>query len=123
MKKKKWNKKDLEKFREIILEKRREIQEDLDVMKSSTDDIMQGNTTNAIYSSHMADAGTDQLEREKSFYWINRENNYIQYLNRALTMIDDGSFGICKSCGELISKERLVEVPHTTSCFNCKNKS
>ena len=36
-------------------------------------------------------------------------------------MIEDETFGICNSCSELISKERLEEVPHTTSCFNCKN--
>ena len=37
-------------------------------------------------------------------------------------MIDEGTFGICKSCGEKINPERLLEVPHTTSCFECKNK-
>ena len=49
---------------------------------------MNTDTTNAIYSSHMADAGSDQQEREKAYYWISRENHYLQYLNRALNMID-----------------------------------
>jgi len=40
-----------------------------------------------------------------------------------LDMIKEKSFGICLSCGELINKERLIEVPHTTSCFDCKSKT
>ena len=38
-------------------------------------------------------------------------------------MINDGTFGICKICGEIINEERLIEVPHTTKCFSCKSNS
>ena len=71
----------------------------------------------------MADASTDQQEMEKNYYWMDRENKYIQYLNLALEMIDEGTFGVCTTCGKLIDKERLEEVPHTSSCFNCKSSS
>ena len=71
----------------------------------------------------MADASTDQEEMEKSYYWMDRENKFLQYLNRALEMIEEGTFGICTTCSELISKERLEEVPHTSMCFNCKSKA
>ena len=37
-------------------------------------------------------------------------------------MIDDGTFGLCVVCGELINEERLLEVPHTNKCFDCKSK-
>ena len=89
--------------------------------KEKADEVLSNNSTNAIYSSHMADAGSDQQEMEKNYYMMNRENNYLQYLERALSMIVEGSFGICASCGELIDKERLIEVPHTSSCFDCKS--
>ena len=49
------------------------------------------------------------------------QKEYLQYLDRAIEMIIDGSFGICKSCEKKIHKERLEEVPHTTQCFNCKS--
>ena len=80
------------------------------------------NTSGVIYSSHLADAGSDYQEIEKAYYWVQRENKFLQYLDRALEKIDEGTFGICKECDELINPERLIEVPHTTSCFNCKNK-
>ena len=121
-KKKKWTQKELEKFETLILEKREILSAELLKAKEKADEVLNNNSTNAIYSSHMADAGSDQQEMEKNYYMMNRENNYLQYLNRALSMIVEGSFGICASCGDLIDKERLIEVPHTSSCFDCKTK-
>jgi len=120
-KKKKWTQKELEKFKTLILEKREVVTAELLEAKEKADEVLSNNSTNAIYSSHMADAGSDQQEMEKNYYMMNRGNNYLQYLERALSMIVEGSFGICTSCGELIDKERLIEVPHTSSCFDCKS--
>jgi len=120
-KKKKWTQKELEKFKTLILEKREVVTAELLEAKEKADEVLNNNSTNAIYSSHMADAGSDQQEMEKNYYMMNRENNYLQYLERALIMLKNGSFGICTSCGELIDKERLIEVPHTSSCFDCKS--
>ena len=120
-KKKKWTQKELEKFKTLILEKREIVTAELLEAKEKADEVLSNNSTNAIYSSHMADAGSDQQEMEKNYYMMNRENNYLQYLERALSMIVEGSFGICENCGDLIDKERLIEVPHTSSCFDCKS--
>ena len=121
-KKKKWNKKELAKFKTIILVKRNTVEKELESSREKADEVLKNNSVNAIYSSHMADAGTDQQEMEKNYYMMDRENTFLQYLNRALEMIEDGTFGICVNCGQLIKKERLLEVPHTTSCFECKTK-
>ncbi len=122
-KKQKWTEKELEEFKTLILEKRKMVSDDLEVAKEKADEVLKSNSVNAIYSSHIADAGSDQQEMEKNYYMMDRENTFLQYLNRALDMLDAGTFGICTSCGELINKERLQEVPHTTSCFDCKSKS
>ena len=121
-KKIKWNKKELENFKTIILMKRNTVEKELESSREKADEVLKNNSVNGIYSSHMADAGTDQQEMEKNYYMMDRENKFLQYLNRALEMIQDGTFGICVTCGQLISKERLLEVPHTTSCFECKTK-
>ena len=118
-----WTKEDLKEFKNLIIKKRNKVLHELEEAKKGADEARNNNSVNAIYSSHMADASTDQQELEKNYYWMDREKKYIQYLNRALEMIEDNTFGICNSCGELISKERLEEVPHTTSCFNCKSAS
>ena len=52
-----------------------------------------------------------------------RERKLLRKIQVSLIKIDEGTFGICSSCESLISKERLLEVPHTNSCFDCKSKS
>ena len=119
----KWAKKELEEFKSLILDKRTKVMDELEESRKRADEARDNNSVNAIYSSHMADASTDQEEMEKSYYWMDRENKFLQYLNRALEMIEEGTFGICTTCSDLISKERLEEVPHTSMCFNCKSKA
>tara|TARA_Y100001968_G_C19298592_1_gene687860 strand:+ start:49 stop:429 length:381 start_codon:yes stop_codon:yes gene_type:complete len=121
-KKTKWSKKDLNKFEKIIVDKRNKVIADLLEAKEKADEVLNNNSINAIYSSHMADAGSDQQEMEKNYYMMDRDNSFLQYLDRALKMIKDGTFGICSKCSTLIDKERLIEVPHTTSCFSCKTQ-
>ncbi len=121
--KKKWSEIELEEFKTLILEKRKVVADDLVEAKEKADEVLKNNSVNAIYSSHIADAGSDQQEMEKNYYMVDRENTFLQYLNRALDMLEEGTFGICTNCGKLINKERLMEVPHTSSCFDCKSKS
>ena len=120
---KKWTEKELEEYKTLILGKRKVVADDLEVAKEKADEVLKNNSVNAIYSSHIADAGSDQQEMEKNYYMMDRENTFLQYLNRALDLLDAGTFGICTSCGSLIDKERLMEVPHTSSCFDCKSKT
>ncbi len=116
----KWSEKELHKFRTMIDGKRVKVTEELKDVRERAEGFTTGDSVNAIYSSHMADAGSDQQEREKLFYFLKRETEYLQYLERAIEMLDDGTFGICKTCDEKIAEERLNEVPHTSQCFNCK---
>ena len=119
---KKYSKKELSIFKEEILKKREDVLKDILDSKDIADNMLENsNSSNAIYSSHMADAGTDHQEIEKAYYWVQRENKFLKYLDRALEMIEQATFGVCAKCGNLINKERLLEVPHTTSCFECKS--
>ena len=122
--KKKWSKRELDYFRKQILAKRRKLLEEMGDLEANTQIANElSNTGDSTYAYHMADAGTDQGEREKAYYWLARENSYLRYLEHAFEMIEDGTFGICQTCGDLISKERLEEVPHTSSCFTCKTNN
>lgn len=118
----KWTKKELNKFRTMIEEKREAVVIELDEARERAEGFSTGDSVNAIYSSHMADAGSDQQEREKLFYFLKRESEFLKYLDRAIEMMDQGIFGICKTCEKKIAEERLIEVPHTTQCFSCKSQ-
>ena len=123
MSKKKWSTKELEIFKTNILEKKEKALEDLVDMKERTDNLIDQSSANSIYSSHMADAGSDHQEMENAYYMMQREDSFIKYLDKALSMIKDNSFGICIICEELIPKERLMEVPHSNKCVACKEKN
>lgn len=124
MVKKQLTKTKLEHFEQIILEKREKALAEMGyIRKSSLND--QGNldvmARDSTYAYHMADVGTDSQEREKSFLWYTRENNFIRYLEEALERIRNGTYGFCMECGKPIMEERLEEVPHTQHCVRCKN--
>ncbi|MDZ7332365.1 MAG: TraR/DksA C4-type zinc finger protein [candidate division KSB1 bacterium] len=114
-------KEDLAYFKQLLEEKQREILEELgyikDVTENSSEEKFGEDTT---YSTHMADHGTDEQEREKRFYHASRENKFLMYIEEALQRIENGTYGICISCGKEIPKERLEAVPHTQKCVPCK---
>jgi len=121
MSKVKMKSEDLKYFKNLINEKRKVLFSEINEAKEKADEILKESTSNAIYSSHMADASSDHVELEKAYYMIARNKKFLSYLDKALVMIKDSTFGICEQCGKIISKERLEEVPHTKKCFDCKS--
>ena len=87
---------------------------------------------NSPYSLHMAEQGTDAMEREKTFLYAQRENKFLGYLDDALKRIETGTYGICIECIDvrhnlcetcpLIPKARLEAVPHTQHCLPIKQR-
>jgi RNA polymerase-binding protein DksA len=118
-----YSKADLEHFKQIILERRKEILEDLETLKASMMDVTTGEyvTESSTYSLHM-EQGTDAMEREKTFLFASREGKFLNYLDDALKRIEKGEYGFCVDCGKLIDKERLEAVPHAQLCITCKLK-
>lgn len=129
-----YSKKDLEHFRQIILDKQNEIIEQLQNLKDQMMDPTTGEyiNENSPYSLHMAEQGTDAMEREKTFLYAQRENKFLGYLEDALKRIDSGTYGICIDCIEkpqhlcptcpLVPKARLEAVPHSQLCLPIKQK-
>ena len=117
----KMKKEDLKYFKNLINEKRKVLLGEINDSKEKADEILKESSSNAIYSSHMADASSDHVELEKAYYMIARNKKFLGYLDKALVMIKDFTFGICQQCNKIISKERLEEVPHTKKCFDCKS--
>lgn len=117
-----YNDEELEYFRQIIIKKRDEAEQDLEMLHSSLRDSMENNTDDSAYSFHMADAGSDAQEREKTYMLYNRTRKFIKYLDEALVRIDNKTYGVCKVTGKKISKGRLEAVPHTQISIEAKLK-
>lgn len=122
---KKYSKAKLKKFRETIIKRMEEISHEMDDIKVGILD--KGNpkaglSQDSVFSVHMADAGSDSFEKEKSFMFMSRESDYYNNLSLALERIDQEDFGVCKICDGLIPEERLLEVLNATKCVDCKTK-
>ena len=122
---KKYSNAKLKQFRKSIEKRMEEIAEDMgDIHDGILDNgnNSEGLSQESVFSVHMADAGTDTFEQEKNYKLMGRESDYYKNLEIALDRIDDGIFGICKICAELIPEERMLEVPNATKCVGCKEK-
>ena len=117
-------KKEREYFKNLILDKRKQVFAELGYLeKNSMNETMKNSSGDlSAYSFHMADQGTDTMEREKAFFFASREGRYLHHLNEALDRIEKGTYGICRTCGKKIQIKRLEAVPHATQCIECKKE-
>lgn len=117
--------KDLEKFRVLIQDLRVENQDELEVLTEQLREMTSSENTddNSAYSLHMAEQGTDAMEREKTFLQAQRTNDYIKKLDESIRRIQDGTFGLCRVCGLRLDSKRLLAVPVTQVCTIYKNTS
>ncbi len=118
------NQNDLDFFKKLIKGKIGQTNEDVAAIEKNSRN--GGDETasedRSTYSLHMADHGTDAMEREKSLLFAQRGGDYLDYLSEALLRVEDGSFGICRVCGGEIGHARLEAVPTATQCIECKSK-
>ncbi len=115
-----FNAEELAHFRQLIVDKRHNAQEDVEEMRGQLADAREQAENDTAYSFHMADAGTDAMEREKLYLMIARQQKYIGYLDRALDRIVNGTYGVCRVTGKPIARERLEAVPHTEISIEAK---
>ncbi len=69
-----------------------------------------------------ADVGSTTLERDHEMSLANNARDMLDQIERALSRIDDGTYGVCESCGQAIGKGRLQAFPRATLCVSCKER-
>lgn len=76
------------------------------------------------YSFHMADQGTDAMEREKAFLFASKEGRQLYQIDDALRRLyrEPDGFGHCFECEQPIHWERLEALPYATLCIACKER-
>jgi DnaK suppressor protein len=119
------NKKQLAHFEKRLLEERARAMKELGHYDESFNATLQASDGDlSSYSFHMADQGTDAMEREKAFLMASKEGRFLWHLNQALRRLyrSPEKFGKCEQCGEDMSYERLDALPHARLCINCKEK-
>jgi DnaK suppressor protein len=119
------SKKDRAHFEERLLDEREKIVKQLAQFDESFSDTLQGSDGDlSAYSFHMADQGTDAMEREKAFLFASKEGRLLYHIDEALRRLykSPESFGICQECGIEVGYERLEALPHARLCIKCKEQ-
>ena len=113
----------LQMWKTKLLEERDRILQDLDSLEESTASTPRESSGDlSSYSSHMADQGTDAMEREKAFLFASVKRKRLGEIDGALARIAAGSFGVCESCGKEIAAKRLERLPDARLCITCQEK-
>lgn len=110
----KLTKADLEHFRELLLEKRREILGDVGSMENEA---FKNQDNHSSSPMHMADVGTDNFEQEFTLGLIESERQMLREIHEAIGRIEDGTYGVCAGTGKVISRARLEATPWAKYCI------
>lgn len=114
-------KRDREKFKKLLLAKRQAMIDEIKDLLPQFDTTLKESTGDlSSHSYHMADQGTDAMEREMAFMMSSKSGRLIYHIDEALRRIEDGSYGKCFTCKKQISTARLEAVPHARFCIECK---
>jgi len=112
-------------FEKRLLEERKRVLRELghyDETFGSTEQGADGDLSS--YSFHMADQGTDAMEREKAFLFASQEGRFLWHIDEALRRLyrSPETFGKCHNCGNDIGYDRLDALPHARFCIECKQR-
>lgn len=104
---------DLQHYRELLLQKRREILGNVSEIEGEALRKSRLDASGDLSSMpiHMADLGTDNFEQEFSLELMDGERRLIVEIDDALNRITAGTYGICEGTGKPITKARLEAQP------------
>jgi len=113
--------KELEEFREIILEKLDKAKAQLALIESAYKNDSNNGTDDTSPTFKAFDEGSEVMSKEANSQLAIRQEKFIRDLKNALIRIENKTYGICRVTGKLINKERLKLVPHATLSIEAKN--
>ncbi len=113
---------DLAEFREIIEEKIRHAQKDLELIESTFKNDSNNGTEDTSPTFKAFEEGSETMSKEANVQLAIRQEKFIRDLKNAILRIENKTYGVCRVTGNLIQKERLKLVPHATLSIEAKKQ-
>lgn len=111
---------ELQEFKELILAKLEKAQNEYDNLCAGLRNIHSNDVADTSPTFKALEEGASTLSREETARLAERQRTFINHLQAALVRIENKTYGICRVTGQLIPKERLRAVPHTTVAIDPK---
>jgi RNA polymerase-binding transcription factor DksA len=110
---------DTARFRARLEDERRKVRDAIDYLHKENpgaSDEVTGDLAMGPGDNHLADLATETVDREIDYTLEENSGNVLREVEAALRRIDDGTFGVCATCGDAIEPERLEHLPWATMC-------
>ena len=108
--------KELDKFRKNLVSKRDAL------LRKAQETLSEDMTLDVNDLPDEMDLASSEYLQSFQFRLRGRERTFVDKINKALTKIDEGSFGVCEECDEPIHLKRLEARPETNLCIRCKEE-
>ena len=121
-KKERYSDAELEEFKALILEKIAKAERDLEIIRGTYLNHAGNGTEDTSPTFKPFEEGSETMSKEAYAQLAARQEKFIRDLRNALVRIENKTYGICRVTGKLISKERLMVVPHATLSIEAKKQ-
>ena len=108
---------ELEEFKQLLLKKLENARADYELLRATITHTADNDTEDTSPTFKVLEEGATTLSKEESGRLAAHQMKFIRNLEMALVRIENKTYGICKTTGKLIPKERLMRVPHATECI------
>jgi RNA polymerase-binding transcription factor DksA len=113
-----YNDAELEEFRLLIEQKLESARADYEMLRTAINN--ENDTEDSSPTFKVLEEGAATLSKEETSRLAAHQVKFIRNLEMALVRIENKTYGVCKTTGKLIPKERLMRVPHATECIEAK---
>ena len=112
---------EIDELRTSLLGERDELQRQLAELEATSFSTPQSDLSGeTAFDEEYADSGTATFEREKDLSLENNIRDLLDKIDKALSRIDEGTYGICQRCGRPIEKARIKALPYASLCIRDK---
>jgi RNA polymerase-binding protein DksA len=113
---------ELEQYRQALLELRARLTGDVSQLADEALRAKEASANQSNMPMHMADVGSENFEQEFTLTLLQKEEDMLGEIDRALGRIAAGTFGLCEECNSDVMRERLKMLPYTRYCVDCARK-
>ena len=116
-----FDRKTLASIRGQLVAQQEELLVQLEEIEEATSSASQPDISGDVsFDEDSVDAGSFTAEREKDLSIAQNVRDLLDKMTKALHKIDEGTYGICESCGKPIDAARVKALPYVLLCLSCK---
>jgi DnaK suppressor protein len=115
-----WTKEELREVRDVLQAESDRLRAEITEAEADIADLLRDGVD--VGGEDQADTGSKTFEREHEMSLAASHREMLTQTERALGRIENGTYGVCESCGNPIGKARLQAFPRATLCMTCKQR-